>query len=534
MKSFLAACGIEDSFQFAVENQDGSESRLRLLYQPFAIIGRDLRADVVLDHADVSRRHVYLQAIDGRVFWIDLESRTGTRGETDSQRFGWLDSGRTCCVGPYVIRRFAGDRQVVSKQDRNRLVRDTPLVARPAAQTAQPEVALEFLNGPSQSMLKPVHRVLSLIGSASGCKFRLTDSSVSRFHGSLLQTSAGLWIVDLLGQKGITINDVPVRCSRLVEGDIVRIGRYQIRIRYCPRTQGSGTALFDLGHAAFLPKVARETRMPTSLNPTRWTATTPPFGATSPSGQELISLPVEAISTSSKVDLVRSSSILSGNFPQSEPTESMLVPLVNQFGMMQQQMFDQFQQAMAMMIQMFGTMHRDQMEVIRAELDRLHELTEEFHALKNELAERTQEKAQQALRQSELDSAGLGRSAAMEPNSPSPPWPSQSKPEAQGSQVGQAPAPSSRPLTVRTIEQQLSPEPQSLSSQSASSSAASSSISQPTLKTSSQASGKPGTTNSGPDSDRDTVLWLHQRIMVLQRKRESRWQKLLKLMPGMS
>lgn len=257
--------------------------------------------------------------------------------------------------------------------------------------------------------------------------------------------------------------------------------------------------------------------MPTSLNPTRWTATTPPFGATSPSGQELISLPVEAISTSSKVDLVRSSSILSGNFPQSEPTESMLVPLVNQFGMMQQQMFDQFQQAMAMMIQMFGTMHRDQMEVIRAELDRLHELTEEFHALKNELAERTQEKAQQALRQSELDSAGLGRSAAMEPNSPSPPWPSQSKPEAQGSQVGQAPAPSSRPLTVRTIEQQLSPEPQSLSSQSASSSAASSSISQPTLKTSSQASGKPGTTNSGPDSDRDTVLWLHQRIMVLQR-----------------
>ena len=54
----------------------------------------------------------------------------------------------------------------------------------------------------------------------------------------------------------------------------------------------------------------------------------------------------------------------------SELTESMLVPLVNQFGLMQQQMFDQFQQAMAMMVQMFGTMHREQMEVIRAELDR--------------------------------------------------------------------------------------------------------------------------------------------------------------------
>ena len=68
----------------------------------------------------------------------------------------------------------------------------------------------------------------------------------------------------------------------------------------------------------------------------------------------------------------------------------MLVPLVNQFGLMQQQMFDQFQQAMAMMVQMFGTMHRDQMAVIREELDRLNELTEEFHALKKELAERTE------------------------------------------------------------------------------------------------------------------------------------------------
>ena len=245
MKSFLAACGIEDSFQFAVENQNATESRLRLLYQPFAVIGRDLRADVVLDHVDVSRRHVYLQVVEGRVFWIDLESRTGTRGERESQRFGWLEGKRTFCIGPYVIRRFVGDNQALDQLNRGDLPQDTPLVAR--AHAAQFEIALEFLNGPSQSTLKPVNRVLSLIGSASGCKFRLTDSSVSRFHGSLLQTSAGLWIVDLLGQKGITINDVPVRSSRLVDGDIVQIGRYQIRIRCRFRAQGTGPGLFDLG-----------------------------------------------------------------------------------------------------------------------------------------------------------------------------------------------------------------------------------------------------------------------------------------------
>ena len=61
---------------------------------------------------EVSRRHVYLQMIEGRAFWIDLESRTGTRGERKPQKFGWLEGVHTLCVGPYVIRRFADDSQI--------------------------------------------------------------------------------------------------------------------------------------------------------------------------------------------------------------------------------------------------------------------------------------------------------------------------------------------------------------------------------------------------------------------------------------
>ena len=78
MKSFLTACGLADSLQLVVESQRAAEGELRLLHQPFALIGRDPRADVILDHAQVSRRHVYLQVVDGRAFWVDLESRTGT------------------------------------------------------------------------------------------------------------------------------------------------------------------------------------------------------------------------------------------------------------------------------------------------------------------------------------------------------------------------------------------------------------------------------------------------------------------------
>jgi hypothetical protein len=32
----------------------------------------------------------------------------------------------------------------------------------------------------------------------------------------------------------------------------------------------------------------------------------------------------------------------------------------------------------------------------------------------------------------------------------------------------------------------------------------------------------------------NSVAWLHQRIMTLQRERETRWQKILKLIPGNS
>ena len=154
------------------------------------------------------------------------------------------------------------------------------------------------------------------------------------------------------------------------------------------------------------------------------------------------------------------------NLTQSELTESMLVPLVNQFGLMQQQMFDQFQQAMAMMVQMFGTMHRDQMEVIRAELDQLRELTEEFHALKNELAKRTQNQTGAISREPELNLAGFDRPAGMDSNGLTPPLlvtPSKPKGSSEASRISKAPAPSPTSLSSKITGQRPSPESQSFS-----------------------------------------------------------------------
>ena len=84
-----------------------------------------------------------------------------------------------------------------------------------------------------------MNRVMSMIGSAKSCKFRLTDPSVSAIHASLLRTPTGLWVVDLRGGRSISVNSEPVRSSALVDGDVLGIGRYQIRIR-CRESRGRG------------------------------------------------------------------------------------------------------------------------------------------------------------------------------------------------------------------------------------------------------------------------------------------------------
>ena len=213
----------------------------------------------------------------------------------------------------------------------------------------------------------------------------------------------------------------------------------------------------------------------------------------------------------------------------------MLVPLVNQFGVMQQQMFDQFQQAMAMMIQMFGTMHREQMEVIRGELDQLHDLTEEFHALNKELANRTQERGTTVSSASAIAPVGRAKSDATKPGAsakaraaqaPRDPKAAQAdatsvteppslascvsdKQLPSGAGVYYSPPPSSKPLAAHVPSEEL--QESDLGSQ-----------------------GEINATSAPVDSEQDSIVWLHQRIMMLQRERETRWQKILKLLPGIS
>ena len=202
------------------------------------------------------------------------------------------------------------------------------------------------------------------------------------------------------------------------------------------------------------------------------------------------------VASASGVEIVSSDAAVPGRF-QPEVTESALVPLVNQFSMMQQQMFDQFQQAMGMLVQMFGTMHREQMEVIREELDRLHDLSRELQELKDELAKSSSRPA------------------------PPPGAPAAAPDPARSTEVP-IPAPAAAaPGPRRPIGPVTTPPPP------------------PTAPRPDQPRpglGSPGTAGAPglAGTDRDAVAWIHQRIMTIQHERETRWQKIIKLLPGVS
>ncbi|WP_165250289.1 FHA domain-containing protein [Paludisphaera soli] len=486
MKSFLDACRLAEPLQLVVEAVGEPDVGVRLLHQPFALIGRDQRADVPLEHRLVSRRHAYLQVVEGHAFWIDLESRLGTLGGGRSRKYGWLTREESLRIGPYELRRPIGAR---GPADDERPPEPIPLMARGYGGEPWPEVGLEFLNGPSRAAVWPMNRVISLVGSAAGCKFRLADPSVSPFHCSLVRTHAGLWVVDLLGGGGVEVNNAAVRHAPLVEGDELAVGRYRIRIR--SRSRGDETtADDDPGSSAEHPvrtlAVSRSVALPAAIPPQA-------EGQGAERGRSL--QPVTVLPAE----------IESRNLGE---TAAVLVPLMNQFGMMQQQMMDQFQNAMGMLVDMFGTLQREQMDLIRQELDQLREVTREFQDLKSELAAYTREREAAADAVASAPVPPTEPAAAATPATPTapetpvpvaPPSPPSPAPEAEPRPIpGPIPGPGTG--SART---QARPRRE-----------------------------RPAQPAEGADAD--VLLWLNQRIATLQEERESRWQKILKLLPGSS
>jgi pSer/pThr/pTyr-binding forkhead associated (FHA) protein len=573
MNLFLEACGGIRPLYLDIEFQGRHEPVQRILYQPFALIGRESRSDVYLDHPQVSKRHAYLQLIGGRAFCLDLQSRTGTHWEWGPKRSGWLDSQQAVRIGPCWIRIREPEPNGQPAE-----VQNARAASEPWADQELPEVTLEFVNRAGKSTSWQMAPVLALVGKSPECRVHLVGNSVSRFHCSLIRTPRGVWVIDLLGRGGVAVNDLPVRCSRLDEGDQLQVGKFIIHVHYDtepiadprPATEmaanGLQSSVNDISVLSALPQQPKQN--PTEvlapyypepadeLGPDNDLAVAEPALAAEvipPAQAEQARVPVH----SSGGDLVLAP--VQPSLSQAELTQAIMIPVARQLGLMQQQMFDQFQQAMMMMFQMFNTLQRDQVGLISEELQHLRELSEEVHALQVELAKRTQPAPPQA----EVAPVVPPASGPSRPSSKPPfegPLPVTPRPDpAQGASSTEepsgrlstsepserpqpgvaapgAPPPSGQPASQPEPPSPLPPKPYKHprpASEPAAPTVAKR-VEEPRREPASTepAAGAKRVAIPQGKTDAEIQAWLNERIMAIQQERQTRWQKIVNFMTG--
>jgi hypothetical protein len=244
----------------------------------------------------------------------------------------------------------------------------------------------------------------------------------------------------LLGRIGTQLNGRPVSWARLADGDEIVIGPYRIRVHYRAETGSADQRLPALPEMSLPPGNATEKNL----------------------------LPV-------------SMPAVSGSEAQ------LLLPVMQQFNVMQQQLCDQFQQTTLMMFRMFTAMHQEQAALIREEMQQIQRVTGELQALQQQVqGGKMSERKVSLPRQTQLRTAAPSSLARVVP---APDVLSTQKQPA--SATGRAAAPTA-PLP------------------------------QPTADPAAPLAASPA----------EVDAWLNQRIGELQAERQSRWQRVLSFLSG--
>jgi pSer/pThr/pTyr-binding forkhead associated (FHA) protein len=418
---FAEACGATGPLDLRVDLAEGGVLAEGTVPMPLSLIGRDDACDVTLTDSDVNPRHAWLQVIAGRVFALDLGSRTGLGWPGGSTGSGWLDVGIPMRVGPFNVRL----RSPVAQRPLAFPLAYNPLVSDPNLSRLRPTVALEFRNGKRAKDRWTLNRLVTPIGRAPDCKIRLTADDIAGYHCGLVLTPDGLWVVDLSG-RGVVVNGERMRVSPLRHGAELWIGRFLIGVQYPavsatpangrtglltpptplpglsasasprPRTsviQNTPEDEVDLGAA---PIHDSNSGLPSShimADAFRlWGTTGGPVsnpilvsgsGAIAPAGQEA--------STESSSGRMAA--------PHASPSEAVPVSddaiglMLRQLGEIHGQMLAQFQQSLVLMVQLFGTIRRDQYPAMQRELARIQELNTELAQFQAEVARRAAEAA---------------------------------------------------------------------------------------------------------------------------------------------
>lgn len=348
MDEFSAACGATHPIRLKIDNGKGV-SRVVTLVRPFAIIGGNPAADIRLDHIQVCRRHAYLQVLGGRLWVIDLSIRGGLQWPHGRPVCcGPLDPGDSLGIGPFTIHRPTDEARAVDGYDGYH----DPLRDQPPG----PSPILYGLDagGPASWGLT---QVINLLGRSLLCRVRLEGSSISQNHAALVRTPAGLWMVDLLGRGGVSVNGVATRYGLLESGDVLGIGQHRVSQHRLTLRAGSEALARPISPASLPALTATAITVMAQAAPDRPESLAP----------------------------IRPELITEAASRREGEVGPVLLMFIEQMGRMQQQMLDQFQQAMQMIFELASERQREDRAQIHEEIGRLRQLAGELEVLKARL-----------------------------------------------------------------------------------------------------------------------------------------------------
>lgn len=364
---FFDACGTRQSLQIRVHSPDEDEEFV-VPERPFVVVGSASNCGIRLEDSSVSFRHAYLQLLGEQILCFDLASRSGTGLGEGNQRQAELAAGSEVRIGPYRLNLDLDDFAEPAVFDDGVDGGEHRGLIDPAEDS--PAAWLEFKNAKPRIGDWALRRNVTLIGNSRHCKIRLQDKTVSRVHCSLVRARGAVWAVDLLGKRGIQLNGEQVDFAPLFDNDELTVGRFQIVVHYGEMQNGSRSAIVRKS-APQESGLHLEQATDFESDESKSALMHDPSGASH-------QLPQRTAASQSAVSRQPLDAALLGQ-------QALAETMIRQFGAMQQQMFEQSQQTMVAVAQMMGAVHRDQMSLLREELERVRKLDEELLEMRRQL-----------------------------------------------------------------------------------------------------------------------------------------------------
>ena len=196
-------------------------------HYPYVVVGRGEGCDVLLQSPAVSFRHAYLQTIEGRIFCVDLASRTGIHWPDGPRKYGWVPPHAPIRIGPYLLEVITGDAKESPRHD---WPSDLDPLERYRGQVGpMPTIDLEFRYEGDQPTW-PVNRLRRSSVAAHSARCGSTVPRCRPFTAACSLTRHALWVIDLLGRGGTRVDGRSVRVMPLESGAEILVGSHQIGV----------------------------------------------------------------------------------------------------------------------------------------------------------------------------------------------------------------------------------------------------------------------------------------------------------------